>query len=35
MQKIINRSFLKWMGGKGRVIPELLHYLPKDTKGIK
>lgn len=35
MQKIINRSFLKWMGGKGRVIPELLHYLPKGERLIE
>ena len=35
MQNKINRSFLKWMGGKGRVIPQLLQYLPKGERLIE
>lgn len=31
----IHRSFLKWMGGKGRIIPQLLIYLPKGDRLIE
>ena len=35
MQNKLNRSFLKWMGGKGRVIPQLLQHLPKGKRLIE
>lgn len=35
MQNRLNRSFLKWMGGKGRIIPQLLKYLPKGDRLIE
>jgi DNA adenine methylase len=35
MQKNISRSFLKWPGGKGRIIEKLLPYFPKDCQFIE